>query len=181
MAGAAPDAGIPTPGAPAIVEAPERVTAVVAVAGFPADRLPLLFDAVFTRLFPALGQAGVRPVGAAFALYPRVPDPTVDLEVGIPVDRVLEGTIDLGPLVAPGQDAVALEARTSALPGGRIATAVHHGGYDTLGQSWQTLMGTLASRGTPAGTPFWEVYTTEPTPDMDPATLRTDLFTALAE
>ena len=27
--------------------------------------------------------------------------------------------------------------------------------------------------------PFWEVYTTEPTPDMDPATLRTDLFTVL--
>ena len=25
--------------------------------------------------------------------------------------------------------------------------------------------------------PFWEVYVTEPSPDMDPATLRTDLVT----
>ena len=27
--------------------------------------------------------------------------------------------------------------------------------------------------------PFWEVYVTEPTPDADPASLRTDLFTRL--
>jgi effector-binding domain-containing protein len=42
-------------------------------------------------------------------------------------------------------------------------------------------MEALAAGGTPPGTPFWEVYVTEPSPDMNPATLRTDLFTVLAD
>lgn len=169
----------PTPAAPAIVDAPEQVTAVVRVEGYPAAQLPQLFDGVFTRLFPALGQAGVQPAGPAHALYTRMPGETVDLEVGIPVDRVLEGTVDLGSLQLETGEEIPLVARTSSLPGGRIATAAHLGGYDGLGEAWQTFMEALATGGTPPGTPFWEVYVTEPSPDMDPATLRTDLFTAL--
>ena len=171
--------GVPTPQAPAVIDAPEQVTAAVRVEGFPAAQLPQLFDAVFTRLFPALGQAGVQPVGPALALYTRVPGETVDREVGIPVDRVLEGTADLGALQLETGEEFALVAQSSALPGGRIATAAHLGGYDGLGEAWQTFMGALAAQGTPPGTQFWEVYTTEPSPDMDPAALRTDLFTAL--
>ena len=178
----------PLPSRPALIEAPEQVTASVRVEDFPSAHLPVLFDGVFSRLFPALGQAGVQPVGAAFSLYARMPADTVDIEVGIPADRVLDGEADLGEIDLPegaGGDHVAgrvsfpLVARASALPGGRIATAAHLGGYDGLGEAWQTFMGALESQGQRAAMPFWEVYTTEPTPDMDPATLRTDLFTAL--
>lgn len=173
---------VPVPSRPALTEAAERVTASVRVEGFPAAHLPVLFDGVFSRLFPALGEAGVQPAGAAYSLYSRVPADTVDLEVGIPVDRVLDGEVDLGVIEVPGEaggTSFALVARASALPGGRIATAAHLGGYDRLGEAWQALMGALESRGERAAMPFWEVYTTEPRPDMDPATLRTDLFTAL--
>lgn len=188
------DSAVPVPSRPDVTEAAEQVTATVRVEGFPAAHLPVLFDGVFSRLFPALGQAGVQPVGAAFALYSRVPGETVDLEVGIPVDRVLDGELDLGEVEVPGSAEVldgaevpssaegasfALVARASALPGGRIATAAHLGGYDRLGEAWQTFMGALESQGHRVAMPFWEVYTTEPTPDIDPATLRTDLFTAL--
>ena len=44
----------------------------------------------------------------------------------------------------------------------------HVGGYDNLGDSWCALA-------------MWEVYVTEPIPDADPATLRTDLSWVLAE
>ena len=37
-------------------------------------------------------------------------------------------------------------------------------------------MGAIGGMGRAPGSPFWEVYVTEPSPDMDPATLRTDLF-----
>ena len=33
---------------------------------------------------------------------------------------------------------------------------------------------------TPAG-PMWEVYVTDPTPEMDPASLRTDLFVLVGQ
>lgn len=176
-----PAGDVPTPSSPAVTDALEQVTAVVRVEGFPTAHMPILFDGVFTRLFPALGQAGAQPVGAAISLYTGIPGETTDLEVGIPVDRVLEGEVDLGALEVPGGASFALVAQTSALPGGRIATAAHLGGYDRLGEAWQTFLDALKAQGLTVAMPFWEVYTTEPTPDMDPADLRTDLFIALAD
>ena len=41
-------------------------------------------------------------------------------------------------------------------------------------------MGQVAAAGETPELPFWEVYVTEPSPEMDPADLRTDLFTRLA-
>lgn len=41
-------------------------------------------------------------------------------------------------------------------------------------------MGDVAARGEHPSLPFWEIYVTEPRPHMDPATLRTDLVTALS-
>ena len=172
---------VPTPSRPAVTDAVEQVTAVVRVEGFPTAHMPVLFDGVFTRLFPALGQAGAQPVGAAFALYTGIPGETADLEVGIPVDRVLEGAVDLGGIEVPDGTSFALVAQSSALPGGRTATAAHLGGYDRLGDAWQTFLGTLEAQGVTVAMPFWEVYTTEPHPDMDPADLRTDLFISLAD
>lgn len=172
---------VPTPSRPAVTDALEQVTAVVRVEGFPTAHMPILFDGVFSRLFPALGQAGAQPVGPAFSLYTQVPGETADLEVGIPVDRVLEGDADLGEIDVPDGASFALVAQTSVLPGGRIATAAHLGGFDGLGDAWQTFLGALETQGLTVAMPFWEVYTTEPTPDMDPADLRTDLFIALMD
>lgn len=217
---------------PDIVTADETVTVAVRVDGYPTAALPALFDTVFTGLFPALAEAGVRPAGPAYSLYTSAPAQTVDIEVGIPVDRVFEGEallgtvpVGAGPVGAAagsagtgaegGEDAglvgaaagpagtgaeagassgaeaggvevggaegrvFELHAVASAVPGGRIAAATYLGGFDGLGGAWQTLVAALESQGETPAVPFWEVYVTEPRPDMDPAELRTDLFTAL--
>ncbi|GAA2093137.1 AraC family transcriptional regulator [Brevibacterium salitolerans] len=208
---------------PDIVTADETVTVAVRVDGYPTAALPALFDTVFTGLFPALAEAGVRPAGPAYSLYTSAPAQTVDIEVGIPVDRVFEGEAllgtvpvgagpvgaaqmgassgeDAGPVGAevgpagtgaeagasPGAEAGGAEGRVfelravaSAVPGGRIAAATYLGGFDGLSGAWQTLVAALESQGETPAVPFWEVYVTEPRPDMDPAELRTDLFTAL--
>ena len=49
------------------------------------------------------------------------------------------------------------------------------GPYDTLGQSWGRLAAAATAQGFVPG-PFCEVYVSDPTPETDPATLRTDLF-----
>jgi len=56
-----------------------------------------------------------------------------------------------------------------------VARVVHEGGYDELEAAWDRLGTWMSEHGLGFGMPFWEVYITEPSPDMDPADLRTEL------
>lgn len=148
------------PTAPHLVDEPERMTAVVRGDAVPTAELPAFFDRAFGVLFPTVNGQGVQPVSAAFALYRSMPTDVVDLEVGFVVDRPVTPEGDVEP---------------STLPGGRIARTVHAGGFDGLGSAWQGLMGWVVEQGLTPGSVFWEVYLTEPNPEMDPADLRTEL------
>lgn len=144
---------------PAVVELSEATTAVVREV-VDMTELPQFFDRAFTTIVPVLTEQGVSIVGAAFARYHGVPTTSADLEVGFPTDRPVQPT---GDVVA------------GSLPGGRAARVIHHGSYDRLGESWQRLQSWLEQHGHTAGVDIWEVYLTEPTPETDPATLRTEL------
>jgi effector-binding domain-containing protein len=154
-----------------VLDAPEVPTVVNVARDYPMDRMAEIFDSTFSALFPALGEQGIQPVGPAFALHTRMPTDTVDFEVGVPVDRPLPGarTAGPGPTLSP-----------SRLPGGRIAVISHLGPYDGLGEAWSRFMQAVADSGHQPALPFWEVYVTEPSPDADPSTMRTDLVTLLA-
>ncbi|MCV2488231.1 GyrI-like domain-containing protein [Geodermatophilus sp. YIM 151500] len=144
---------------PGVVTVAAVPTAVVR-GEVPADELPEFFDRAFQRLPRALAAQGVRPTSAAFGLYHRAPSATVELEVGFVVERA----------VGPDGDVV-----PGSLPGGRVARLVHVGGFDGLGASWDRLATWVQEQGLTPGEVFWEVYLTRPSPDMDPATLRTEL------
>ena len=144
---------------PAVVTV-EPVTTAVIRRVVAMDRLAEIFDGAFgTIAVTTIGQdAGI--AGPAFALYHGMPTDTADLEVGFPTQRAVRAD---GDVVA------------SALPGGRVARAVHAGSFDGLGAAWGRLRGWIDDQGLKAGDTFWEVYLTQPTPDMDPADLRTEL------
>jgi effector-binding domain-containing protein len=129
------------------------------------DQLPAFFDRSFGELATVLADQGIEPRSAAFAKYDGAPTDVARLEVGFVVDAPVQATGD----VAPG-----------TLPGGRVATVLHHGGFDGLGASWGALFAWVAEQGLTPGELMWEVYLTEPTPDMDPAELRTELVLTLA-
>lgn len=145
-------------------------TAVVSFQDHPIAEMSAAFDSTFQALFPALAQAGVNPAGPPFSLHHRAPTDTATFEVGIPVDRPLENptTTDSG-----------LTIKASTLPAGRIARISHLGSYDELGKAWENFLQTVAASGNHLALPFWEVYITEPSPGVDPATMRTDLYTLL--
>lgn len=63
----------------------------------------------------------------------------------------------------------------SSLPGGRVARLIHLGAFDGLGTSWERLVAWVHEHGMQPGEVLWEVYLTEPAPDMDPAELCTEL------
>jgi effector-binding domain-containing protein len=144
---------------PEIVDLPAATTAVIG-AVVPVEQLPALFDGSFPRLAEVTATQGVAIAGAAFALYHREPGETVDLEIGFVTDRPVQPDGD----VRPGE-----------LPGGRVARLVHQGAYDELGSSWERLRSWIQERGLAPTGGFWEVYLTEPSPDMDPSDLRTEL------
>jgi effector-binding domain-containing protein len=52
---------------------------------------------------------------------------------------------------------------------------VHHGSYDQLTAAWAQLEAWMREHDLEPAPSSWEVYLTEPSPDMDPADLRTQL------
>ncbi|RBP67295.1 effector-binding domain-containing protein [Brevibacterium sanguinis] len=153
-----------------VFEAASVPTAVVEARNHPIDELPSLFDRTFAGLFPALEEASVDMIGPALALYTRQPSDSVDIQVGVPVSAGLPRSLDLGG---------GLTAVPSELPAGSVAAISHIGGFDGLSAAWGGFMDEIRSAGLHPGLPFFEVYVTEPGPDVDPATLRTDLFIVL--
>jgi len=150
---------------PALVTVEPATTAVIrrVVA---TDRIGEFFDSAFRSIAATAPGQDARIAGPAFALYHGMPADTVDLEVGFPTVRPVEPVGE----VTPG-----------LLPGGRVARAVHAGGYDGLGAAWQQLGAWIGEQGGAPGAVFWEVYVTEPNPQMDPADLRTELNWLLAD
>ena len=84
----------------------------------------------------------------------------VELEAGFPVPAAVEPAGD----VVPG-----------SLPGGTAARVEHHGPYDRLGESWEALLAWLEAEGHQPGPVLWETYVTEPSPEVDPSDLVTEL------
>jgi effector-binding domain-containing protein len=153
---------------------PAVPTAVVRATAVPMATISEFFDSAFGEAFPALFAAGMTPVAAAFALYTRIaesPEPEADLEIGFPVAAPL--TVQLGD--EPGE-VEGLRVVPSELPAGAVAVTSHVGPYDGLGEAWGRFMAEISALGHSPSSPFWESYVTEPSPDIDPATLRTDLF-----
>lgn len=144
---------------PQLVTSTPTTTAVVRGV-VPMAELPAFYDRAFGSLGPTITGQGVTITGPAFGLYRGVPGETADLEAGFPTDR----KVDSDGEVAAGE-----------LPGGRVARLVHAGPYDDLGPAWQRLREWITQQGHTPGEQFWEVYLTEPTPDMDPHDLRTEL------
>lgn len=137
----------------------EPTTTAVVRGTIAAAEVTDFFDRSFSVLGEAIAAQGVAPTGPAFARYRGIPDETMDLEVGFPTDRAVEpdGSVE------PGE-----------LPAGQLARLVHAGGFDGLGGAWQRLGAWIAEQGLTPDEAYWEVYLTEPSPEMDPAELRTE-------
>ena len=146
--------------APELVDQTATTTAVIHGV-VPMTDIVGFFDRSFTELAAVLGEQGITPTGPAFARYAGPPGGIADLEVGFPVDQT----------VSPSGG-----VRSGSLPAGRVARLVHTGGYDQLGEAWGVLQAWIAGQGLTPGADLWEIYVTEPNPDMDPGDLRTELL-----
>lgn len=135
-------------------------TAVVRHRGVTMATLRPLFDSGFT----ALASSGAAIGGPAFAWYRGDTGGEFDLDIGFPLAE---------PLAQPVQGVETVEP--SRLPSGSALVLSHLGAYGSLHESWGRLDEHARRHGlTPTG--MLEVYVTQPSPELDPTTLRTDLF-----
>lgn len=148
---------------PTLLTLDARPTAVIRHEGITVAELPPLFDAGYS----AVAASGAALAGPPFALYHRAPMATFDLELGFPLSQPLASAVEGDPSVLP-----------ATLPAGRALALSHFGSYDSLSEGWDLLVAEAQRRGV-ATTGFMEVYVTEPTPGIDPATLRSDLYLLL--
>lgn len=150
-----------------VEEAVEVPTAVVKKKDSPMYEMSSLMDGTFSHLTEALAEVGISPIGPAVVLHHRMPVDTADLEVGFPVDKPLTETLEL----PSGYEVVG-----SMLPAGRVCVVSHVGSYSGLAETWGAFTEDIGLSGEQMVYPFWEMYVTVPSPDVDPSTLRTDLF-----
>ncbi|WP_193335925.1 GyrI-like domain-containing protein [Devosia beringensis] len=129
-------------------------------------------DEGFPALFAGLAKLGVAPIAAPFFNYRRIDMArTLDIEVGVPVDRVAapDGAIKFGEL-----------------PAGKYAAMTHTGHYDGLYDATAMLIGWAKERGIAwdvvekgDGDHFacrLEIYETDPSAEPDPAKWETRLL-----
>jgi predicted DNA-binding transcriptional regulator YafY/effector-binding domain-containing protein len=102
---------------------------------------------VYGEVMGLLGQQGVQPAGAPFAIYHNMDMKDLDVEAGFPV---------AGPFKAGGR------VRQGVIPGGRTVVAVHKGPYDQMHTVYNEITALIArEKAVPTGL-CYEVYLSDP-------------------
>lgn len=156
---------------PEILDVAEQRLAVVVGHHIPMDQLPPFYDAAYSTLQHLIGAGRIVSTSAAVSVMLSEPTDTMDLAAGFAVTPQTELPID--EVDAQGETIRVEEYR---LPAGRAAVFSHLGAFDEIGAAWGRLVDWADQQGLTIAGAAWEVYVTEPTPEMDPAELRTDLY-----
>jgi len=116
----------------------------------------------FGEIFGYLGQLGVQPAGPPLSIYhdPEFKEDDLDIEIGVPCERRLAGKGHLD-----GRE----------LPGGPVATTLHAGPYDSIGQAYQALYAWIQEHGHETDGPPREVYLVSFGQTQNPDEFRTEL------
>lgn len=114
----------------------------------------------FGEVATYLERKGAGPAGLAFARYHPTGDGRFEVEAGFPASTPTNGEGDVEP---------------SDLPAGPAAVTVHIGPYDTIEPAHAALRNWVREQhGEPVGD-AWEVYSSDPDVDHDPASRRTEV------
>lgn len=140
--------------------------AVVKHHGLRSGDLREVFDSSYGAIGAAIGAGSVTPAGPAIAWYSGDPAGEFDLAIGFPLAQPLAEPVGEGDL----------RIVHDHLPAGSYAALSHVGSYDGLAGAWERLMQDVREGGARPVGPWGEVYVTEPSPEADPAAMRTDLL-----
>ena len=119
------------------------------------DRIGDAIGAALTEVSGHLQEAGLRPAGPPFVLYPAMGDDgTGDVEIGFPVEEGAEGS---------GR------VEYDVLPAATMVSYEHRGHYQELGEVHRALWQLVESEGLAVEGAPREVYVTDPEEQPSPA------------
>lgn len=121
----------------------------------------------YGAIFGYIGKAGAVPVGPPGALYhgEEFSEDDIDAEAYAPVAEVMPGE---GEVVG------------RILAGGRVASTMHMGSYQSMSDTYEALMTWISENGYRPSGPPREVYLMDPTQLEDPADNRTEIVFPIA-
>lgn len=125
----------------------------------PLKDLQKIIGEAYGEIAQYLGKNGKAPAGNPFIIYYNEDMNNLDIEMGFPV----------GPDVK-GQGRV----QVSKMPGGKSATAIHIGSYETLAKTYELLAAFVKEQGLTPDSWMWESYLNSPQ-DTQPERLRTEI------
>jgi AraC family transcriptional regulator len=126
--------------------------------------IPRAFGEGLESVFAHAKRHGIALTGRPFARYPEMSGGRMTIEPGMRIEAS-----DAANAESEG------EVRVDTLPGGTVASTVHEGAYQSLGQAHTAIRAWIEEHGlTPSGAP-WEVYVTDPMATPDQADWRTEV------
>ncbi|MCB0248765.1 MAG: GyrI-like domain-containing protein, partial [Anaerolineae bacterium] len=122
--------------------------------------MPQVLGQAWGAIMHYAGQKGLQPSGPPFVAYHNMDMQDLDLEIGFPFAKKLDG---------------AGEVLAGEIPGGKAAGCLHVGPYDQLRAAYKALGKWMEANGyTPAGVAY-ESYLNDPQ-TTPPEALQTDIF-----
>ena len=125
-------------------------------------------DTAYAALYAMLGRLGVPPGGPSGALYPPVVDDVEEVVAYVPIAAAAQLPDNHGPM-ALGEVSAAT-----------VAVLTHHGGYDSIADTYRLLGRWVAEQAVAADLQVREVYVISPADAEDPEHYRTDICWPLA-
>jgi len=130
------------------------------------DELSKKYGEVFGKLFGYVTSKGGEFSGAPFGRYHSMTEEEVEVEAGLPVAKVIEGKGEI---------------KASELPGGKVATTIHLGPYEKLGEAHEAIQAWASKNGHKPSGGVWEYYLTDPGKEPDQSKWQTKLYLPIAE
>lgn len=131
----------------------------------PVQELPNVLGKSYGDIMEVIKKRKTYPAGAPFVIYKNDNMDALQIEVGMPVGKVIDGE---------GQ------VKAGVLPGGLCAVARHKGPYDTIKKTYDALAGYIKEKGKEPAGPCYELYLNDPQ-KVSPEKLKTDVVFVLKQ
>jgi effector-binding domain-containing protein len=126
----------------------------------PIDALPQLLEESYGKIGAYLAELGEGPAGAPFAAYFNMDMQDLDVEIGFPVSKQIQGKGDV---------------QASQVPGGKQGVALHTGRYGNIAPAYDALTEFIKEQGfEPTGVSY-EFYLNDPE-ETPPEKLQTQII-----
>jgi len=128
--------------------------------------IPVRIGKIYSEIITFMSKKGIAPAGAPFAYWHNMNSESMnkgvfDMECGFPIGAPVEGE---------GQ------IKASKLPGGKVATAMHIGPYETLVETYEAMQSWTKEKGYQVEDDMWEAYLTNPCEVPDKSKWMTEIF-----